>query len=440
MGNHRRCALRGRHVAADPKCLVLRCCACAEGLREHFQEFGTITDAVVMRDRATGKPRGFGFVSFSSADAADAALAKRHTVCGRVIDAKRCVPREEMRDRPPPPAAASLSIPRKLFVAGLAPSTKDDAFRAYFERFGTVVESSVVVDHVNGASRGFGFVTYESDASAEAVLAPDAAHELEGQPLSVRRAAPKRAEPPPQPHRGGGSVGYDRGRGGPQQGSWGGGGGGSGYGGWGGGGAPQQQQQQGWGGQQMPPMQAQQGGWGGQQMPQQAMQQGWGASGGAAPSPYGIYGALVGAASGGYSAPAPATSYGMAPQQSAYAQQPPMQSGGYAQPQQQMAPPQGYQPYSLGAAPAAPAAAYGGGWGGTPQPAAQQQPLVGGAPADPRRAQSAYGEPPPAQWGGVPQPAYPTGAAPDAWGQAAAMPASAYGSAPAAARYHPYSR
>lgn len=396
-----------------------------------------------MRDRATGKPRGFGFVSFSSADAADAALAQRHTVCGRVIDAKRCVPREEMRDRPPPPPSAALSIPRKLFVAGLAASTKDDAFRAYFERYGTVVESSVVVDHVNGASRGFGFVTYESDSSAEAVLAPDAAHELEGQPLSVRRAAPKRADPPPQPHRGGGgSVGYDRGRGSAQQqqGSW---GGGSSYGGWGGGGAPQQQQQQGWGsGAMQPPMQAQQGGWGGQQMPQQAMQQGWGSAGsGAAPSPYGIYGSLVGGTAGGYSAPAPAAAYGMAPQQSAYAQQPPMQGSGYAQqPQHQMAPPQGYQPYSLGGAPAAPAAAYGGGWGGTPQPAAQQQPLMAGGPADPRRAQSAYGEPPPVQWGGVPQPAYPTGAAPDAWGQAAATPASAYGSAAGAGRYHPYSR
>ena len=156
----------------------------AEALREHFHGFGTITDAVVMRDRATGKPRGFGFVSFSTAEAADAALAQRHTVCGRVVDAKRCVPREEMRDKPLPPAS-SVPMPRKLFVAGLALTTKDDAFRTYFEQFGTVVESSVVADHGTGASRGFGFVTFATDAAAEAVLAPDAEHTLEGQTPSV---------------------------------------------------------------------------------------------------------------------------------------------------------------------------------------------------------------------------------------------------------------
>ena len=44
-------------------------------LRRHFGQFGAIVDARVIRDRETGRSRGFGFVTFESAD--DAAVAKR---------------------------------------------------------------------------------------------------------------------------------------------------------------------------------------------------------------------------------------------------------------------------------------------------------------------------------------------------------------------------
>ena len=40
------------------------------GLQEYFQRFGEISDCVVMKDRTTGLPRGFGFVTFASPAAA----------------------------------------------------------------------------------------------------------------------------------------------------------------------------------------------------------------------------------------------------------------------------------------------------------------------------------------------------------------------------------
>lgn len=44
-------------------------------LGEAFSQFGEITEAKVITDRETGRSRGFGFVTFTTPDAADAALS-----------------------------------------------------------------------------------------------------------------------------------------------------------------------------------------------------------------------------------------------------------------------------------------------------------------------------------------------------------------------------
>ncbi len=43
-------------------------------LREAFEQFGEITDAHVATDKFSGKSRGFGFVEFTTDDAAQAAI------------------------------------------------------------------------------------------------------------------------------------------------------------------------------------------------------------------------------------------------------------------------------------------------------------------------------------------------------------------------------
>jgi hypothetical protein len=44
-------------------------------LREVFGAHGTVTDAIVMMDRTTGRSRGFGFVTFSAPEEGKAAIA-----------------------------------------------------------------------------------------------------------------------------------------------------------------------------------------------------------------------------------------------------------------------------------------------------------------------------------------------------------------------------
>jgi len=69
------------------------------------------------------------------------------------IDPKRAIPREEhLRNT-------------RYFVGGLAPQSTADSMRAFFSKFGTVVDATVMVDRETGRSKGFGFVTFEDNSN-----------------------------------------------------------------------------------------------------------------------------------------------------------------------------------------------------------------------------------------------------------------------------------
>jgi RNA recognition motif-containing protein len=58
-----------------------------DGLRRAFEQFGDVTDAKVIKDRDTGRSRGFGFVTFAEASDASNALNEMNgtTLDGRTI-------------------------------------------------------------------------------------------------------------------------------------------------------------------------------------------------------------------------------------------------------------------------------------------------------------------------------------------------------------------
>jgi RNA recognition motif-containing protein len=68
----------------------------SETLAELFAQYGEISDAVVISDRATGRSKGFGFVTFTTEEAAKAALEMDgREVEGRAIIVNIAKPREE---------------------------------------------------------------------------------------------------------------------------------------------------------------------------------------------------------------------------------------------------------------------------------------------------------------------------------------------------------
>lgn len=59
---------------------------------------------------------------------------------------------------------------RKLFVGGLPTDVVDCGFLEFFQQFGEVIDSVVMVDRISKRSRGFGFVTFASEIDATSLL------------------------------------------------------------------------------------------------------------------------------------------------------------------------------------------------------------------------------------------------------------------------------
>jgi cold-inducible RNA-binding protein len=67
-----------------------------DGLRQAFDRFGRIDEAKVILDRETGRSRGFGFVTFSDAESARAAMGEMN---GTSLDGRN-IKVNEAEERP----------------------------------------------------------------------------------------------------------------------------------------------------------------------------------------------------------------------------------------------------------------------------------------------------------------------------------------------------
>lgn len=204
-----------------------------DSLREFFSEFGEIVDSVVMKNKETGKSRGFGFVTYSESGMVDNVQSTRpHKVDGREVETKRVVPKDEV-GKP----ESNMKV-KKVFVGGIKYDMTEDDLREAFEKYGTITSASIPKDKATNKPRSFAFVDFEDHDSVDKVcLYKDI--EVAGRRVNVRKAVDKE-QMRNQEQRGGGGGGRDNrggggGYGGNQGGgNWGGNQGGGGGGGWGG--------------------------------------------------------------------------------------------------------------------------------------------------------------------------------------------------------------
>ncbi|KAJ4723099.1 putative Glycine-rich RNA-binding protein [Melia azedarach] len=92
----------------------------------------------------------------------------------------------------------------KLFIGGLSYGTDDNSLKEAFSGFGEVTEARVITDRDTGRSKGFGFVNFSDDDSANSALSAMDGQELNGRNIRVSYAT----ERPPRPSFGGNNRGY----------------------------------------------------------------------------------------------------------------------------------------------------------------------------------------------------------------------------------------
>uniref|UniRef100_A0A671N1J3 Heterogeneous nuclear ribonucleoprotein A1a n=1 Tax=Sinocyclocheilus anshuiensis TaxID=1608454 RepID=A0A671N1J3_9TELE len=149
-----------------------------ESLRAHFEQWGTLTDCVVMRDPNTKRSRGFGFVTYSSVNEVDAAMdARPHKVDGRAVEPKRAVSRE----------VGAHSTVKKMFVGGIKEDTDEEHLREYFSQFGKIDEVNIMTEKNSDKRRGFAFITFDDHDAVDRIVIQKY-HTVNGHNCEVRKA------------------------------------------------------------------------------------------------------------------------------------------------------------------------------------------------------------------------------------------------------------
>ncbi|GBF40619.1 RNA recognition motif domain-containing protein [Leptospira johnsonii] len=97
----------------------------------------------------------------------------------------------------------------KLFVGGLSWSTTDQTLRQVFEVHGAIQEANVVVDRETGKSRGFGFVTFSDQNSANTAVSELNGKDVDGRNIVVSVAEDRARS---DRNRGGNNKKFDRNR------------------------------------------------------------------------------------------------------------------------------------------------------------------------------------------------------------------------------------
>ena len=240
-------------------------------LRQLFEATGgTVLNVSLPKDRATGRPRGFGFVTMATQEEANAARDSLNgsMQAGTSISVRPFQAEPPKRDgfaSPGPggvgapgggPRAPMASADCTLYVGNLPYDASQEELDVLITGAGAgpVVRVHLPTDP-DGRKRGFGFVTLSSPESANAAIEALKGADLRGRPLHINIAHPKGERPAggapggggggyvgggaPRPYAGGGGGGggyAGGGGGGGYRGGGGGGGGGGGYRGGGGGG------------------------------------------------------------------------------------------------------------------------------------------------------------------------------------------------------------
>ncbi|XP_059666749.1 heterogeneous nuclear ribonucleoprotein 1 [Cornus florida] len=156
---------------------------------KHFGRYGEITDSVIMKDRYTGQPRGFGFITYADPSVVDNVIEEDHIINGKQVEIKRTIPRGSGQSKD--------FKTKKIFVGGVPSTVNEDELKNFFSEYGKVVEHQIVRDHETNRSRGFGFIIFDSEEVVDELLSKGNMIDMAGTQVEIKKAEPKKASNPP---------------------------------------------------------------------------------------------------------------------------------------------------------------------------------------------------------------------------------------------------
>ena len=70
-------------------CWVTLTVVILESLKDYFSQFGEVSECTVMRDSATGRSRGFGFLTFRDPKTVNTVMVKEHYLDGKIVSSTK---------------------------------------------------------------------------------------------------------------------------------------------------------------------------------------------------------------------------------------------------------------------------------------------------------------------------------------------------------------
>ena len=189
-------------------------------LSQEFADCGEVISARVQLDRNTGKSRGFGYVTFATTEAVNAAVALSGTkeIDGRTLNLDKSTDNGANKEKRAQVFGDVRSAPSKvLFVGNLSWNTVEDTLWEAFSDYGEVTSVRIPTDRESGRPKGYGYIEFSAADSAQKAIDAMSGKELDGRLIRLDFTQPRDANSPGRGRgtgRGrGGFTGFDGGRG-----------------------------------------------------------------------------------------------------------------------------------------------------------------------------------------------------------------------------------